>query len=91
MKNRTKRCLQICLTDNNFKNLPAGDLVDKLIQEWKTTNVQGFTNENGVYEQRVFHGEYTAIFSHPPTYLNVTKQFNVTNDKTEPLDVKIYL
>ncbi|KAL2477463.1 Glycosyl hydrolase family 10 protein [Forsythia ovata] len=90
-RDKTKKCLEICLTDNNFKNLPAGDLVDKLIQEWKTSNVKGFTDKNGVYEHRVFHGEYNAIFSHPPTYLNVTKKFNVTNEESQPLDIKIYL
>ncbi|KAK7852921.1 hypothetical protein CFP56_037427 [Quercus suber] len=28
-------CYQMCLTDNNFQNLAAGDVVDKLLKEWK--------------------------------------------------------
>ncbi|KAJ1295907.1 hypothetical protein BS78_01G259300 [Paspalum vaginatum] len=29
-------CYVMCLTDNSFKNLPVGNVVDKLIAEWKT-------------------------------------------------------
>ena len=28
-------CYQMCLTDNNFQNLPTGETVDKLLKEWK--------------------------------------------------------
>lgn len=30
----------MCLTDNQFKNLPAGDVVDKLINEWRTKSLE---------------------------------------------------
>ena len=40
-------CYQMCLTDNNFQNLPAEEMVDKLLKEWKTGPVQGQTDEHG--------------------------------------------
>ncbi|KAI3445757.1 hypothetical protein Pfo_002422 [Paulownia fortunei] len=76
-----KGCAEMCLTDNNFKNLPAGDVVDKLIKEWKTTNVTGVTDKDGVFKQKVFLGEYSLTYSHPLIPRPVTKLFNVTNEK----------
>ncbi|KAK6136479.1 hypothetical protein DH2020_029775 [Rehmannia glutinosa] len=77
-----KGCAEMCLTDNNFKNLPPGDVVDKLIKEWKTTNVTGVTNIDGVFEQNVFLGEYSVTVSHPMFPRRpVKKKFNVTNGK----------
>ncbi|KAL0365173.1 UNVERIFIED_CONTAM: Endo-1,4-beta-xylanase 5-like [Sesamum angustifolium] len=60
-----KGCAVMCLIDSNFKNLPAGDVVDKLINEWKTSNVTGVTDGDGVFEHRVFLGEYSVTYSHP--------------------------
>ena len=51
-------CYQMCLTDNDFRNLPAGDVVDKLLQEWQTGHVEGVTDEHGSYSFFGFLGEY---------------------------------
>ncbi|TKY75487.1 Endo-1,4-beta-xylanase A [Spatholobus suberectus] len=51
-------CYQMCLTDNNFKNLPAGDVVDKLLEEWQTGRVEGVTDGHGSYSYYGFLGEY---------------------------------
>ncbi|XP_012081746.1 endo-1,4-beta-xylanase 5 isoform X2 [Jatropha curcas] len=51
-------CYQMCLTDNNFKNLPAGDVVDKLLQEWRTGEMNGYTDEQGSHSFFGFLGEY---------------------------------
>ena len=51
-------CYQMCLTDNNFQNLPTGETVDKLLKEWKTEAVQGQTEEHGSYSFYGFLGEY---------------------------------
>lgn len=84
-------CSQMCLTNNNFTNLPTGNVVDKLLQEWKTDNLKGITDENGVYEHQVFHGEYSAtVFDHH-TGKKLTRKLKVTNDQTEPLNVTIYI
>jgi len=51
-------CYQMCLTDTNFHNLPAGDIVDNLLKEWQTGVVQGETDEHGSFNFSVFLGEY---------------------------------
>ncbi|XP_058780905.1 endo-1,4-beta-xylanase 5-like [Vicia villosa] len=51
-------CYQMCLTDNDLKNLPSGDMVDKLLQEWQTGRVDGVTEEHGSYSFYGFLGEY---------------------------------
>lgn len=51
-------CYQMCLTDTNFQNLPAGDVVDNLLAEWRTKEVIGTTNEHGSYSFEGFLGEY---------------------------------
>ncbi|WVZ20917.1 hypothetical protein V8G54_008239 [Vigna mungo] len=57
-------CYQMCLTDKNFKNLPAGDVVDKLLQEWKTGRVNGVTDVHGSYSFYGFLGEYTVTVNY---------------------------
>ncbi|KAI4297748.1 hypothetical protein L6164_037619 [Bauhinia variegata] len=49
-------CYQMCLTDRNFH--PAGDVVDKLLQEWETVDINGITDEYGSYSFYGFLGEY---------------------------------
>ncbi|KAK7310533.1 hypothetical protein RJT34_08097 [Clitoria ternatea] len=51
-------CYQMCLTDDNFKNLPAGDVVDKLLQEWESGRVEGITDGHGAFSFYGFLGEY---------------------------------
>ncbi|KAF7011667.1 hypothetical protein CFC21_025950 [Triticum aestivum] len=58
-------CWVMCLTDNNFTNLPTGNVVDKLIAEWKTHPVAATTDANGVAELNLVHGEYTFTVTHP--------------------------
>nr|XP_009783073.1 PREDICTED: uncharacterized protein LOC104231720 [Nicotiana sylvestris] len=60
-----KGCYRMCLTDNNFKNLPTGDVVDKIIKEWNHHDFSGNTDENGFFEASLFHGEYQFEISHP--------------------------
>jgi len=58
-------CYRICLTDNNFKNLPAGDVVDQLINEWGRAQISGMTDQNGYFEASLFHGDYEMEINHP--------------------------
>ncbi|PHT41889.1 hypothetical protein CQW23_20743 [Capsicum baccatum] len=53
-------CYQMCLTDNNFDNLPTGDIVDNLLKEWQTRVVHGETDEHGTFSFSGFLGEYKA-------------------------------
>ncbi|KAL9174517.1 hypothetical protein ABFS82_02G057300 [Erythranthe guttata] len=83
-------CMELCLVDSNFNNTPAGDVYDKLMKEWKTTNVTGYTDKEGIFEEKVFLGEYSLTYSHPLIPRPVITKFNVTRAK-EPLDVWVSL
>ncbi|RHN44785.1 putative endo-1,4-beta-xylanase [Medicago truncatula] len=67
-------CYRICLTDNNFKNLPAGDVVDQLINEWGRAEKSGTTDQNGYFEASLFHGDYEIEINHP-----IKKKSNFTH------------
>ncbi|KAK6143148.1 hypothetical protein DH2020_023496 [Rehmannia glutinosa] len=59
-------CYTMCLTDNNFKNLATGDVVDKIRNEWSSAaDLPGTTDSNGFFQTSLFHGEYEAKISHP--------------------------
>ncbi|XP_047173042.1 endo-1,4-beta-xylanase 5-like [Vigna umbellata] len=57
-------CYRICLTDNNFKNLAAGKVVDRFLAQWKPKNLSGVTDKNGYLELSLFHGDYEMKISH---------------------------
>ncbi|PIA60877.1 hypothetical protein AQUCO_00300413v1, partial [Aquilegia coerulea] len=71
-------CYRMCLTDNNFKNLPTGDVVDKLISEWTQKNLVGTTNNNGFFETSLFHGDYEVEITHPKRNSSLAQNFKVT-------------
>ncbi|KAL3630266.1 hypothetical protein CASFOL_023250 [Castilleja foliolosa] len=56
---RRGSCYQMCLTDSDFNNLPAGNTVDKLLKEWETGILETQqTDEHGSYSFFGFLGEY---------------------------------
>ncbi|WOG95755.1 hypothetical protein DCAR_0415085 [Daucus carota subsp. sativus] len=68
------------LADNNFRNTPVGDLVDRLLNEWRS-EVEEFTaDDNGLLEVSLFHGEYEVTVLHP-TKNSSTIQSVEINDK----------
>jgi len=59
-------CWVMCLTDDNFKNLPTGDVVDKLLGEWGLNKLTtGKIDGHGLYETSLFHGDYEVKIVHP--------------------------
>lgn len=54
----------MCLTDNNLKNLPAGDAVDALLKEWRTSAIEGKSDDHGAFEFVGFHGLYHVTVSY---------------------------
>ncbi|KAI4298564.1 hypothetical protein L6164_032110 [Bauhinia variegata] len=58
-------CYTMCITDNNFRNLPTGNVVDKLLKEWGFTRLAGTTDQNGTFEASLFHGDYQVTIGHP--------------------------
>ncbi|XXG86171.1 hypothetical protein AAC387_Pa11g1115 [Persea americana] len=65
-------CYQMCLTDNNFHNLPAGDVVDKLLREWRTGVLRGKTDAHGSYTFDGFLGEYKVHVKHRNKFVRTT-------------------
>lgn len=70
----------MCLTDNNFKNLPSGDVVDKLLHEWSIRKLVGTTDANGFFEASLFHGNYKVKINHPAAIMgsSLSHSFKVT-------------
>nr|XP_043626758.1 endo-1,4-beta-xylanase 5-like [Erigeron canadensis] len=82
------KCYQMCLTDTNFKNLPAGDTVDKLLKEWQTGVVESKTDKHGAFSFYGFLGEYTVMASFGGKTTNST--FSVSrSDETRHFSIQI--
>ena len=79
-------CFRMCLTDNNFKNTPTGDVVDKLLQEWIRAGrpFAGTADANGVFETSLFYGDYEVAITHP-TLMNssLIHSFKVVASSTD--------
>lgn len=79
----------MCLTDNQFKNLPAGDVVDKLIDEWKTQKLEGVTDMNGVFQYQIVKGLYNMTVEHPKTGQIIKREVLVTSKNTEDIFIQL--
>ncbi|KAJ9551969.1 hypothetical protein OSB04_016014 [Centaurea solstitialis] len=63
-----KGCFRMCLTDNNFRNLPTGDVVDRIIRQFFGAVVTATTDANGFYETSLVHGDYQLSYAHSDRY-----------------------
>uniref|UniRef100_A0A804UKE6 GH10 domain-containing protein n=1 Tax=Zea mays TaxID=4577 RepID=A0A804UKE6_MAIZE len=73
----TEGCYVMCLTDNSFNNLPQGDVVDRLIAEWRATPRAGSTDAQGYFEAELVHGEYKVTVSHPALNSSISRSVKV--------------
>lgn len=80
-------CNRMCLIDNNFNNLPPGNTVDKLLEEWKSTGISGFTDDSGTFRFSGFYGEYTVTVNHPP--ITATTTFKVSRPSEQPQHINL--
>ncbi|CAN6284961.1 unnamed protein product [Urochloa humidicola] len=81
-------CYQMCLTDWNLNNLPTGDVVDRLLNEWRTLQAGGLTDAHGAYSFSGYLGEYILTVS----YNNRTTQatFSLSpGDETRHINVQM--
>lgn len=81
-------CYQMCLTDNNLKNLPSGDVVDKLLQEWKTGEQNGQTDEHGSYSFYGYLGEYRISVAYGNRTANSTFSL-CRSDETKHFNIQL--
>ncbi|KAK9286877.1 hypothetical protein L1049_015283 [Liquidambar formosana] len=73
-------CAFMCLTDINFKNTPIGDVVDKLIGEWRSGTLEITADSTGSFKTSLFHGDYDLTVIHPVTNSSTTLSFKVAAD-----------
>ncbi|KAG8650624.1 hypothetical protein MANES_07G059400v8 [Manihot esculenta] len=68
------------LADKDFKNTPAGDVVDKLINEWKATTAELTTDSEGSIEVSLFHGDYNITVKDPLSNSSTSWNYNLRKD-----------
>ena len=81
-------CYQMCLTDWNLKNLPVGDVVDSLLQEWQTGQVAGPSDAHGAYSFSGYLGEYVVNVNYGNTSAQSTFSLS-PGDETRHITVQI--
>lgn len=72
----------MCLTDGNFKNLPTGAVVDKLLHEWGgfRGKTKGLTDADGFFEASLFHGDYDLKIDNPLNNSKASHSFKLVYD-----------
>ncbi|XP_038903280.1 endo-1,4-beta-xylanase 5-like [Benincasa hispida] len=68
------------LVDMNFKNTPAGDVVDKLLAEWKSPIFEITADDEGFVDASLFHGDYNVTVQHPRTNSSISVSIRVTEE-----------
>lgn len=68
------------LVDMNFKNTPAGDVVDKLLAEWKSPSFEITADDEGFVDASLFHGDYNVTVQHPRTNSSISVSIRVTEE-----------
>ncbi|XLR02052.1 hypothetical protein S83_068250 [Arachis hypogaea] len=73
----------MALTDENFQNTPAGDVVDKLISEWQTEPQKAIADSTGFIHFSLHHGDYDVTVTHPLGHSSKTLNLSVRKDCTQ--------
>lgn len=86
-------CYMMCLTDDEFRNLAVGDVVDKLIAEWRTHPVAAATTDaDGVVELDLAHGEYNVTVTHPSLVSSAVRTLTVdasSSSSENAIDIRV--
>ncbi|XP_071726240.1 endo-1,4-beta-xylanase 5-like [Rutidosis leptorrhynchoides] len=70
-------CDVMCMTNEKLENTPVGDLIDKLMLEWRTGNIQVISDSNGTARVSVFNGQYEVTVVDPITNASTCTSFKV--------------
>ncbi|KAH6813447.1 hypothetical protein C2S51_022465 [Perilla frutescens var. frutescens] len=86
------KCYSMCLTDQYYKNVPAGDAVDEFINEF--IKPPGFinvtTDSNGSFVAPLVYGEYEANVTLPNGAKSSAPQtFNIVPDGETSVQLKV--
>ncbi|PKU67364.1 endo-1,4-beta-xylanase 5-like [Dendrobium catenatum] len=81
-------CYQMCLTDDDFQNLPAGEVVDRLLSEWRTKEAAGETDDHGLFSFDGFLGGYKVAVRYGNRSVETTF-FLSRGDETEHFNIQL--
>nr|XP_043620240.1 endo-1,4-beta-xylanase 5-like isoform X2 [Erigeron canadensis] len=82
-------CDVMCMTNEKLENTPVGDLIDKLMVEWRTGSIKVVSDSNGSSQVSVFNGQYEVTVVDPVTNASTSVSFKV--DKVSIPDKVIHL
>ncbi|KAF8019915.1 hypothetical protein BT93_G0567 [Corymbia citriodora subsp. variegata] len=68
------------LADMNFDITPAGDVVDGLLEEWSSEDLEARADDGGFFSTSLLHGEYEITITDPISNSSSTSRFEVTKD-----------
>ncbi|KAL9232698.1 hypothetical protein vseg_007777 [Gypsophila vaccaria] len=78
----------MCLTDQNFKNTPNGDIVDKLTKLWRSEPLELSAEVQGFSEALLLHGNYEVVVRHPDTSSSINLTLTVSEKSPDFFQVK---
>lgn len=70
-------CDVMCMTNEKLENTPVGDLIDRLMEEWRTGNIEVVSDGNGISQVSVFNGRYEVTAVDPVTNASTFNSFKV--------------
>ncbi|XP_022036433.1 endo-1,4-beta-xylanase 5-like isoform X1 [Helianthus annuus] len=82
-------CDVMCMTNEKLENTPVGDLIDRLMEEWKTGNIEVVSDSKGISRVSVFNGRYEVTVVDPVTDVSSSVTFKV--DKVSIPDGNVHL
>ena len=82
-------CDVMCMTNEKLENTPVGDLIDRLMKEWRTGDVEIVADSNGRADVSVFNGDYEVNVVDPITNASTRISFKV--DKVSIPNKNIHL
>ncbi|KAJ0933544.1 putative endo-1,4-beta-xylanase [Helianthus annuus] len=82
-------CDVMCMTNEKLENTPVGDLIDRLMEEWRTGNIEVVSDNKGISRVSVFNGRYEVTVVDPVTDVSSSVTFKV--DKVSIPDGNVHL
>ncbi|XP_021837830.1 endo-1,4-beta-xylanase 5-like [Spinacia oleracea] len=81
---------KMCLTDLNFNNTPNGDVVDKLIEEFRSSkSLEISANVQGISEAVLLNGDYQVTVRHLETNSYAKLKLKVTGNSADFVHVQL--
>ncbi|KAL7591272.1 endo-1,4-beta-xylanase 5-like [Lactuca sativa] len=82
-------CDVMCMADENLVNTPIGDLIDGLMEEWRTGEIEAMADFNGSCQVSVFNGGYEVKVVDPVS--NASSRVSLKVDKVSIPDKMVHV